>query len=102
MPSSRHVRLVVHVPAKDDGAEAEAGLGDGEELFLGDDLAAEDAVDVEAGELDAVVVLEQLGQVLRRERFGVWCRHGCGWQGRVGGAERSRGRGGRWERCSRH
>lgn len=49
----------MHVPAKDDGAEAKAGGGDGEEFFLGDELAAEDSVDVETGEFDFGVVLEQ-------------------------------------------
>lgn len=56
------VRLVMHVPAKDDGAEAEAGLCDGEELFLGDELAAEDAVDVYAGDFYHGVGLEELGE----------------------------------------
>jgi hypothetical protein len=58
------VRLVVHVPTKDDRAEAEARLGNGQELLLGDKLAAQLAVDVDSGELDLVVVLEELRQSL--------------------------------------
>lgn len=57
------VGLVVHVPAKDDGAEAKARLGDGEEFLLGHEFAADDAVDVDAAHLDADIVLEELGQV---------------------------------------
>lgn len=56
------VGLVVHVPAEDDGAEAEAVLGYAEELLLRDELAAELAVDVEAGELDGGVIFEEGGE----------------------------------------
>lgn len=60
----------MHVPAEDDGAEAEAGAGNGEELLLGDELAAQDAVDVEAGQLDAGVGFEQARQRIWRDLFG--------------------------------
>ena len=68
------VRLVVHVPAEDDGAEAEAVRGDGQELFLGHELAAQDAVDVEAGQLDAIVVLEEPREGVDGDFLG---SHGC-------------------------
>ncbi|KAI6762148.1 hypothetical protein HG531_002701 [Fusarium graminearum] len=50
--------------AKDDGAETEAGFCDGQELFLGDELSAKDAVDVDACEFDHVVILEDLGEIV--------------------------------------
>ena len=46
------VEDVADVPAEDDVAEAEARLGDAPELVERDVLAAEDAVDVEAADLD--------------------------------------------------
>lgn len=52
----------MHVPAENDGAEAEARGRDGEEFVLGDQLAAQYAVCVDAGELDVVVVLEDAGE----------------------------------------
>lgn len=57
------IRLIVHVPAEDDGAEAEARLGDGEEFLLGHEFAAHDAVDVDAAHFDADIVLQELGEV---------------------------------------
>lgn len=47
---------VVHVPAENDGAEAEPVLSNGQEFLLGNELAAEYAVDVDARKLDAGVV----------------------------------------------
>lgn len=65
----------MHVPAKNDGAEAEASLCDGEELGLGHQLAAQDAVDVDTADLDCGIILQQLGQT-RDGDFGWWRRHG--------------------------
>ena len=48
----------MHVPAKDDGAEAEAVFGHGEELGFGHELTAQDTVNVDAGDLDFGVALE--------------------------------------------
>lgn len=71
------VGLVVHVPAKDDGAEAKASLSDGEELGLGHQLAAQNAIDVNTADLDGGVILEQLGQA-RDGDFGGLRRRHCG------------------------
>ena len=46
------VALVVSVPAEDHVAEAEAAIGGAEELVAVKVLAAQDAVDVAAGDLD--------------------------------------------------
>lgn len=53
------VGLVMHIPTKDDRTEAETRLEDGEEFGLDHDFPAEDAVQIDAGDFDAVVVLEQ-------------------------------------------
>jgi len=58
------VGLVVHVPAEDDGAEAEALARDGQELLLRHQLASQDAIDVDARHLDRPVVFEELGEGL--------------------------------------
>ncbi len=50
------VRPVVHVPAEDHGAESKAFLRDAEELLLGDQLAPQLTVHVDAGELDLGVL----------------------------------------------
>src|SRR5260221_2162501 len=47
------VALVVHVPAEDHVAKAEAAVDGGEEFILVDVLAAQHAVDVGYGDLDA-------------------------------------------------
>jgi len=65
------VGLVVHVPAEDDGAETEAGGCDGEEFGLGHEFAAQRAVDVAAGDFDAVVILEEVREVFEGEGGGV-------------------------------
>lgn len=56
------VRLVVHVPAEDDRAEAEPILCDAEEFLLGHELAAEDAIDVDARDFDLGVISQDLLQ----------------------------------------
>lgn len=58
------VGLVVHVPTEDDGAEAKASFSYGEKLLLGDQLATQDAIDINAGQLDAVVIGQDRGQGL--------------------------------------
>lgn len=65
------VGLVVHVPAKDNAAEAEARLGDGQELLLGHELASDLAIDIGAADLDAGVIFEQFSEVVVRELLGV-------------------------------
>ena len=44
------VCLIVHIPTEDDRAEAEAIFCDSEELLLGHEFAAEDAIDVYPGD----------------------------------------------------
>ena len=66
-----NVGHVVHVPAEDDRAEAKACSGNGEELLFGDQLAPQDTVDIDAGELDAVVILEQGGQGVNSDLLGL-------------------------------
>lgn len=65
------VGLVVHVPAEDDTTEAEAFLGNGEELLLRHELPAQDAIDIDSRNLHGVIVLEQLGEALGGDLFGV-------------------------------
>lgn len=91
------VGLVVHVPAEDDAAEAKAVFCNGQELLLGHQLAAQHAVDVEAGDLDGDIVLEELGQ--RLERHGL-VGHGGGGGGGGRRVEEAR-LGGRWRRGGR-
>ncbi len=54
----------MHVPTKDDGAETKTVGGDGQELLLGHELTAENAIDVDAGDLDFGVMLEDVGKVV--------------------------------------
>jgi len=54
----------MHVPAEDYTAESEAIFCDLEELVFGHELAAEDTVDVAAGDFDGVVIFEDVGEVL--------------------------------------
>lgn len=54
------IGLIMHVPTKDNRTEAEPGLENGEELGLDHDLSTENAIQIDAGDLDAMVVLEQL------------------------------------------
>lgn len=75
-----NVRHVVHVPAKDDGAEAKARLCDGQELVLRHQLAAQHAVNVDAGKLDLVVILEKVRERLDSDGV-VMRRHGGGERG---------------------
>lgn len=56
------VCLIVHVPAENDGAEAEAIFCDPQELLLGHELAAEDAIDVDAGDFDLGVIPQDMLQ----------------------------------------
>jgi hypothetical protein len=72
------VGLVVHVPAEDDAAEAEACLGDGEEFGLGHEFAAEHAIDVETGDFHGRVVFEDRREVIGSDGGGVERRHGGG------------------------
>lgn len=86
------IRLIVHVPAKDDRAEAETISGDGQELLLRDQLAAQLAVDIDASELDFRIVLEKLWQRFSRDliRLFAHCRRDgleSGVWGRVGREE---------------
>lgn len=53
----------MHVPTKDDRTEAEPGLEDGEKFGLDHDFPAEDAVEINSSDFDAVVVLEQLREL---------------------------------------
>lgn len=71
------VRLVVHVPAEDDRAEAKAFLCNGEELLLSHELPAHYAIHIHSANLDCIVVPQDLGQRLDRD-FGVTVRHGEG------------------------
>ena len=48
------VALVVHIPAEDNVAKAEATFGSGEEFVLVQILAAQHAVDVGHSDLDAI------------------------------------------------
>lgn len=61
------IRLVVHVPPKDDRAKAKPIFSHSEELFLGHELAAKGAVDVNAGNLDRVIVCQLPLEQLKRE-----------------------------------
>lgn len=58
---------VVHVPTEEDGAEAEAILGDGEEFLLGDELAAKDAINVNTGKLYLSVLFKGFGKIVKGE-----------------------------------
>lgn len=80
------VGLVVHVPAEDDGAEAEALARDGQELLLRHQLASQDAIDVDARHLDCPVVSEELGEGLDGDLGEVLVGHGGagGREGEVG------------------
>ena len=64
-PELLEIGGVVHVPAEDDAAEPKAGLGNGQEFLLLHQLAPQDAVDVDAGELDLVIVFQELWQALQ-------------------------------------
>lgn len=54
------VCLVVHVPTEDDRAEAETIFCDSQELLLGHELAAEDAIDVDAGDFDLGIISQDM------------------------------------------
>lgn len=54
----------MHVPAVDDGAEAEAIFGNGEELLLGHELSTQDAIDIHAGYLDLGIIDQNTGECL--------------------------------------
>lgn len=56
------VCLIVHVPAEDDRAEAEPIFCDSKELLLGHEFAAEDAIDVDAGDFDLGIIFQNLLQ----------------------------------------
>lgn len=53
----------MHIPAEYHTAETKAVFCYLEELVLGHQLAAEDAVDVAAGDFDGVVIFEDVGEV---------------------------------------
>jgi len=60
----------VHIPSKDDRAKPKAFFGDGEEFLLGDEFATKDTVDVDTGDLDFVILQENVGQVVDCD-FGI-------------------------------
>jgi len=62
----------VHVPAEDNTAEAKAFFRDAEKLLLRHELAAQHAIDVYAGDLDGLVILEELGEGLGCDFGGVF------------------------------
>lgn len=55
---------IVHIPAKYDRAETEPVVNHREELLLGDQLASQLPVGIDAGQLHARVILEDFGDVL--------------------------------------
>lgn len=68
------VGAIMHIPAENDGAETEAAFSDGKELFLGNELATEETVDVYTGQFDLGVALEELGDIVEGDLGG-----GHGW-----------------------
>lgn len=73
------VGLVVHVPAKDDGAEAETLFSNGKKLLFRNDFATEHAVDIYTSQLYSCIIFEQLRQLggrqcgaLRHDVVGFW------------------------------
>src|SRR5690606_14544169 len=65
------VSVVVHIPPEYYRAETESIFCNGEKLLLGHQLSAQDAVDVDAGELDLGVICEELRKGLERRLGGV-------------------------------
>ena len=61
------VCLVVHVPAKYDRAEPKSIFCDSQKLFLGHELAAEDAVDVDTGNFDLGIIFQDMLQRVVRD-----------------------------------
>lgn len=67
------IGLVVHVPAKDDRAEAEARRSNRKELLFGDQLASQDTVNVASCQLDARVILQKLWQIFEHKSRRIVC-----------------------------
>jgi hypothetical protein len=62
------VCLVVHIPSKDHRTEAKALLCDAEELLLRHQLTPQLPIDVDTGNLDLGVIVEDIGDVFERHR----------------------------------
>ena len=77
----------MHVPAKNHRAESKSVGGDGEEFLLGDELAAELTVDINTGELDFVVVLQNLSDIFECYFGFAGGRHGACSLGREEGGQ---------------
>ena len=66
------ISLIVHIPAEDYGAEAKPFSGNGQELLLRHQLASKDTVDIDTGDFNALVILQDFWQFFHADVLNWW------------------------------